>query len=118
MSLWIARNMGQCVESFCNKRWDDLKAHISSFGSVTLGAALLNALLKYFVNVTALDVRQRLTRSVHKAYVRRVVPPQSTMCGHPVLWGLQIHEQHGVLPSQQGRRRQRCDRERRPAHRR
>ena len=57
MSLWIANNMGQCVESFCNKRWDQLTNAISTFGSVTLGAALLNALLKYFVAVTALDVR-------------------------------------------------------------
>lgn len=90
MSLWIARNMGQCVEAFCNKRWDDLKSHISSFGSVTLGAALLNALLKYFVNVTALDVRQRLTRSVHQSYVRKATGGKhapacnSKECPHPL----------------------------------
>ena len=79
MSLWIANNMGQCVESFCNKRWDQLTNAISTFGSVTLGAALLNALLKYFVAVTALDVRQRLTRSVHKSWVAAVPHPTRNM---------------------------------------
>ena len=79
MSLWIANNMGQCVESFCNKRWDQLTNAISTFGSVTLGAALLNALLKYFVAVTALDVRQRLTRSVHKSWVAAVPHPSRNM---------------------------------------
>jgi len=124
MSLWIANNMGFCVEALCNKRWDLLRLGLYQFGSMTSGAALLNALLKYFVNVTSLDVRQRLTRTVHTSYVDAAASGIAFITyfffAIPVVTGVrpvcacaavmaggagsseQIHEGHGVLQGQQG----------------
>lgn len=70
MSLNIATNMGETISAFCNQRWPETLRAIMRFGVVSIFAALLNAALKFLSNVFSMNMRQRLTSSVHKLYMR------------------------------------------------
>jgi len=72
ISVWIANNMGQCIEHFCRKEWKQVAATIKTFAGVTAIAALINAALKYFTDVLAQNIRQRLTQRAHTLYMERM----------------------------------------------
>jgi len=72
MSLWVAKNMGETIEFFCNKNWNAVFRNIFKFGLVTTMAAVLNAALKLYTGLLATHVRDKLTGKAHKLLMERM----------------------------------------------
>lgn len=72
LSLWIASNMGDSIQHFCNMEWKKVAGSINQFARSTIMAALVNALLKLCTDLLAANLRATLTRRAHKLYFERM----------------------------------------------
>lgn len=58
-SVWVARHWGRIVSSLVTRNFGLMSQHIRTFGVVTVGLAVLNALLKYYVSLLKEEVPRR-----------------------------------------------------------
>eukprot|EP00462_Mataza_sp_D1_P021847 CAMPEP_0175139568 /NCGR_PEP_ID=MMETSP0087-20121206/10977_1 /TAXON_ID=136419 /ORGANISM="Unknown Unknown, Strain D1" /LENGTH=622 /DNA_ID=CAMNT_0016422597 /DNA_START=135 /DNA_END=2003 /DNA_ORIENTATION=- len=72
LSLWIASNMGDSIQHFCNKDWRKVAGSINQFAKSTVMAAGVNALLKLCTDLLATNLRSTLTRKAHALYFERM----------------------------------------------
>jgi len=72
LSLWIAANMGDSIQHFCNKDWAKVAGSINQFAKSTVLAAGVNALLKLCTDLLAANLRSTLTRLAHRLYFERM----------------------------------------------
>jgi len=71
MSLFVAKNMGRGVEHTCNREWSKAIGNTVEFAVVTVLAAGINALLKYFSSSLEINLRRKFTTRVHEEYMKR-----------------------------------------------
>mmetsp|Transcript_67432 Transcript_67432/g.140900 ORF Transcript_67432/g.140900 Transcript_67432/m.140900 type:complete len:735 (-) Transcript_67432:260-2464(-) len=69
-SVWTSRQWGSLVNATVGRNWRYLHKLIGEFAGVTLGLALLNALLKYYIGSLRTQVRESLTTWCHEYYMR------------------------------------------------
>ena len=72
LSLWIASNMGDSIQHFCNKDWKKVAGSINQFAKSTILAAGVNATLKLSTDLLAQNLRATLTRKAHDLYFQRM----------------------------------------------
>eukprot|EP00929_Paragymnodinium_shiwhaense_P063560 TRINITY_DN31753_c0_g1_i1.p1 TRINITY_DN31753_c0_g1~~TRINITY_DN31753_c0_g1_i1.p1 ORF type:complete len:687 (-),score=143.63 TRINITY_DN31753_c0_g1_i1:488-2548(-) len=71
-SLWTARHWGRIVRSVVSLNIAHLKAHVAKFAGATLVLSLLNAYLKYCIQLLKLQMREKITRWCHEKYLEPV----------------------------------------------
>lgn len=69
-SIWVSRHWGKIVKSVVLLNFSSLFALVSEFAGATLLLSLLNALLKYYISLLKLQVREKITRWCHEVYMR------------------------------------------------
>ena len=72
LSLWIASNMGDSIQHFCNKDWKKVAGSINQFAKSTIMAAGVNAVMKLSTDLLAANLRSTLTRKAHNLYFERM----------------------------------------------
>jgi ATP-binding cassette subfamily D (ALD) long-chain fatty acid import protein len=69
-SVWVSHHWGKILRSIVTKNFPRMKVLLTQFGVVTVGLALLNALLKYYIATLKEQVREKVTRYCHEMYMR------------------------------------------------
>eukprot|EP00656_Telonema_subtile_P013522 TRINITY_DN16867_c0_g1_i3.p1 TRINITY_DN16867_c0_g1~~TRINITY_DN16867_c0_g1_i3.p1 ORF type:complete len:627 (+),score=139.63 TRINITY_DN16867_c0_g1_i3:101-1981(+) len=69
-SVWVAKHWGKIVGAIVTRNWTGLRSLVTTFAGGTLGLALLNAYLKYYISLLTEHVREKLTNWCHTKYLR------------------------------------------------
>nr|AND95787.1 ATP-binding cassette subfamily D member 3 [Prorocentrum minimum] len=69
-SVWVARHWGRLVNATVSRKFSRLRGLAQQFAVVTVGLALLNSLLKYYIATLRLQVRERITLWCHREYMK------------------------------------------------
>lgn len=69
-SVWTSRHWGSLVNATVSRNFRYLHRLIGEFAVVTIGLALLNALLKYYIGLLRHQVRESVTLWIHEKYMR------------------------------------------------
>jgi len=69
-SVWVSRHWGLIVNSVVTQNFQRLTGLVSQFAGATVLLSLLNSLLKYYISLLKLEVREKITRWCHDAYMR------------------------------------------------
>lgn len=69
-SFWVSQMWGRIVASIVEKRLLRLRGLAMEFAIATTLLAGLNGLLKYYIGLLRLEVRERVTHWCHEAYLR------------------------------------------------
>mmetsp|Transcript_7314 Transcript_7314/g.17695 ORF Transcript_7314/g.17695 Transcript_7314/m.17695 type:complete len:688 (+) Transcript_7314:46-2109(+) len=69
-SVWVSKHWGKIVKSIVTRNFPRMAVLLGQFTGVTLGLAVLNALLKYYISTLKEQVREKLTNWCHNKYMR------------------------------------------------
>merc|ERR1712195_25062 len=69
-SVWVAKHWGKIVGAIVTRNWEALTGLMGTFAGGTLGLALLNAYLKYYITLLTEHIREKLTKWCHSKYMR------------------------------------------------
>jgi hypothetical protein len=70
-SVWVSKHWGKIVKSIVTRNFPRMGWLLGQFSVVTLGLALLNAMLKYYISTLKEQVREKITRWCHDRYAVR-----------------------------------------------
>eukprot|EP01065_Artemidia_motanka_P016367 TRINITY_DN2006_c3_g1_i2.p1 TRINITY_DN2006_c3_g1~~TRINITY_DN2006_c3_g1_i2.p1 ORF type:complete len:690 (+),score=279.97 TRINITY_DN2006_c3_g1_i2:81-2072(+) len=69
-SVWVSKHWGRIVNSLVTRDFDRMKSLVVQFAGATIGLAVLNACLKYYIGTLKLQIREKVTRWAHEKYMR------------------------------------------------
>mmetsp|Transcript_37347 Transcript_37347/g.72944 ORF Transcript_37347/g.72944 Transcript_37347/m.72944 type:complete len:685 (+) Transcript_37347:209-2263(+) len=69
-SVWVSKHWGKIVKSIVTRNFPRMATLLGQFSVVTLGLAVLNALLKYYISTLKEQVREKVTKWCHTQYMR------------------------------------------------
>eukprot|EP00931_Biecheleriopsis_adriatica_P006096 TRINITY_DN107552_c0_g1_i1.p1 TRINITY_DN107552_c0_g1~~TRINITY_DN107552_c0_g1_i1.p1 ORF type:complete len:675 (-),score=112.12 TRINITY_DN107552_c0_g1_i1:200-2224(-) len=69
-SFWVSDQWGMIVNSLVRLDFGRFRILVTKFAGATVLLSLLNALLKYYIALLKLEVREKVTRWCHERYLR------------------------------------------------
>jgi len=84
-SVWVSKHWGKIVKSIVTRNFPRMGWLLGQFSVVTLGLALLNAMLKYYISTLKEQVREKITRWCHDRYAVRPFCLQTIFLGYCTL---------------------------------
>jgi len=69
-SVWVSQHWGKIVKSIVTRNFLAMRRLLFDFAGATVGLALLNAMLKYYISTLKEQVREKLTNWCHEKYMR------------------------------------------------
>ena len=70
-SVWVSSHWGKLVKMLVTRNFSQLRSLVIQFAGTTIGLAILNALLRFYIAKLREQVREKITCWCHEKYMRK-----------------------------------------------